>query len=324
MHGHRLALIILSWVYLVSVMFGLGLELGGTKESKDKKKAQRHLLVRGLSLNLIILPAIAFAIVRALHASDDVTVALLLLVSAPGARFAPQLVRLGGGNTALGVEVTLFLAKITGFTAAPVAKWLLTQRSIEVRELPFLLQLVLLQLAPFFLGKWARRKRPSFAERAIRPTFAVAITIALVLLGIVLVKSDRAVLDVLHERGWLAVLALGLISPVLGWFAGGSHDQDRRALAIGANSSELPLALAIASSAFPMHGVHTALFGTWTLLALASLFLALGMRTFGARRSEGVRSGPPGPFQNRTGGAGGPRPDAPSPALRRASHSRLP
>ena len=65
------------------------------------------------------LPAVAFAITRALHASSDVAIALMLLAAVPGGRFAPHLVKLGGGDVPLSIEVTLFLAKSPAFTAAP-------------------------------------------------------------------------------------------------------------------------------------------------------------------------------------------------------------
>ena len=117
---------VLAALYLVSMMFALGLELGGTpKESKEKKRAKRRMLVRGLVMNLVVLPAVAFGITRALHSSSDVAIALFLLASVPGGRFAPHLVKLGGGDVPLAIEVTLFLAKLTAFTAAPTARWLL-------------------------------------------------------------------------------------------------------------------------------------------------------------------------------------------------------
>ena len=80
---------ILSAAYLVSMMFALGLELGGgPKETKEQKRAKRRMLVRGLFLNLVVLPLVAFGITRALHARSEVAVALLLLAVVPGGRYA--------------------------------------------------------------------------------------------------------------------------------------------------------------------------------------------------------------------------------------------
>jgi BASS family bile acid:Na+ symporter len=285
MRAMGLAVAILSGLYLVSMMFALGLELGGgPKESKSEKRIGRRVLMRGLLLNLVVLPLVTFGITRAMHVSGDVTIALLILVAAPGGRYAPHLVKLAGGNMPLAVEVTLFLAKITGFTAAPTAKWMLTLRSLEVRELPFIVQLLVLQLAPYYLGKWLRRAHRPLAEKALHPAHWTAIGAAVATLAMVMAKGDRGIFELLHDRAWFAVLAVLVASPILGWLAGGGRAGDRWALAVGANTRELALALVVASLAFPGSGVHTALFGIWSLMAFASFALASALR---ASRAKG-------------------------------------
>jgi hypothetical protein len=125
-------------------------------------------------------------------------------------------------------------------------------------------------------------------------------------LVVVLLRDDRGLDDMLRDRSWLAVAVVGIAAPLLGWLVGGPDEGNRRALAIGANARELGLALVIASLAFPDPGVHTALFGIWSMYAIASFLLAAGMRAYGRSgpgatvRAEGrapeaagaVRSGP--------------------------------
>ncbi len=270
---------LLSSAYLVSMMFALGLELGvGPKESKTEKRGKRRMLAWGLAFHLLALPALAFGVTRLLHLSDDVTIALLILMVAPGGRFAPHLVKLSGANVALAIEVTLFLAKLTGFTAAPLAKWMLTLHSLEVRELPLIAQLVLLQLLPYVIGKQLRKRDRARADQLMRPAHRLAIFFAVASLVVVLVKGDRGLGDLLGQRGWIAVAIVTLASPVLGWFAGGAKRVNRKAFAIMADSRELALALVIASIAYPGTGVHTALFAIWSVMAFASFFLATALR----------------------------------------------
>jgi bile acid:Na+ symporter, BASS family len=243
-------------------------------------------------------------VTRALHASGDVAIALLILVAAPGGRFAPHLVKLGAGEVPLAVELTLFLAKITAFTAAPTAKWLLTVHSLDIRELPLILQLLLLQILPFYAGKWLRKKHRPIADRLVKPAERLALAAMLAVFVAVLLREDRGLFELMSDRSWLAVALVGIAAPILGWLVGGPHAGDRRALAITANSREIGLALVIASLAFPDRGVHTAIFGIWSMYTIASVLLASGMRTYGgvgprlkARGQApavpaGVRSGP--------------------------------
>jgi BASS family bile acid:Na+ symporter len=289
MHALRTVTTLLSAVYLVSMMFALGLELGGAaKESKEQKRAKRRMLVWGLAVNVIVFPAVAFGIAHLLHASSEVTIALMLLASVPGGRFAPHLVKLGGGNVALSVELTLFLAKLTAFTAAPTARWLLGLPSLDVRELPLIAQLVILQIVPLVAGKWLRRKHRPLADRLLRPAHTFAITAMIAVFATVLFKEDRGLVEILGDRAWLAVAVTGLAWPLLGWLLGGREDGDRRAFAVTADAREIALALLLASLAFSTNrGVHTAIFGIWSLYAILSVLIAAGMRALPKVRARG-------------------------------------
>jgi hypothetical protein len=109
----------------------------------------------------------------------------------------------------------------------------------------------------------------------------VAIGVLLTGVPVVLLRDDRGILALLDTRSWLAILAVMVVSPVVGWLFAGRHDAERRTFAIGANCRELALALTMASFAFPDKGVHTALYGIWSMLGIASFLLASGMRTYG-------------------------------------------
>jgi bile acid:Na+ symporter, BASS family len=288
MPGLRMLTTALAALYLVSMMFTLGLELGAApKESREKKRAKRLMLVRGLVINLVVLPAVAFGITRALHASSDVAIALLLLAAVPGGRFAPHLVKLGGGDLPLAVEVTLFLAKLTAFTAAPTARWLLGVRAIDVHEVPLILQLVLLQIVPLYAGKWLRHKRRTLADRILNFSHAIAIACMLAVFVAVLLREDRGLVAIMSDRAWLAVALTGIAWPLLGWLLAGPNDGDRRALCIIADAREVALALLLASLAFPDRGVHTAIFGIWSIYTIVSLLLAAGMRGVPKLRARG-------------------------------------
>lgn len=291
MLGHALFTTVqaLSVLYIVTMMLALGLELGGgPKESRDEKRRKRRALVVGLLFNLILLPLVTFGVVRALHLSNAVSVALLLLAASPGGRYAPHLVKIGRGDVALSVETTLFLAKMSCVTAVPFAKWMLTLRTLEIHEVPFLLQLVLLQLLPFYAGKWLKRQRPDLAQRVMRPTHALAIAAVLAIVVLVALQTEKWV-EVFDARGWLAVACVGVAAPLLGWLLAGHDERRRRTFAIGSGARELGLALVMASFAFRSRPeVHAALLGVATLFALVSFLLALATRRL-ARRTGSRR-----------------------------------
>ena len=241
----------------------------------------------------MVLPAVAYAIVRALHATGDVAIALMLLAAVPGGRFAPHLVKLGHGDVPLAVELTMFLAKLTAFTAAPTARWLLGVHGIDVHELPLILQLLLLQLVPLYAGKWLRRKHRSLADRILRPAHGIAIAAMMAVFVAVLLREDRGLVQLVSDRAWLAVAVTGIAWPLLGWLLAGRAEGDRRTFAIVADAREVALALVLASLAFPGPGVHTALFGIWSIYAIVTMLLATGMRALPRITARGRAPGAP-------------------------------
>jgi BASS family bile acid:Na+ symporter len=293
MHALRAITTVLSAVYLVSMMFALGLELGAEKESKAEKRVKRRMLVWGLVVHLVIFPAIAYGFARALHARSDVAIALILLAAVPGGRFAPHIVKIGNGNVPLTIEVTIFLAKFTAFTAAPTARLLLGVHALDVRELPLILQLILLQIVPLYAGKWIRRKHQSTASRLLQPAQRVALVAMLTVFAAVLLREDRGLVELAHDRAWIAVAATGIAWPLVGWLLAGRRPENRRAFAILANARELALALVLASLAFPAHGVHTAVFGVWSIYTIVSMLIAGAMRS--SVRARGRAPGAPAP-----------------------------
>jgi BASS family bile acid:Na+ symporter len=278
-------------VYLASTMFALGLEIGGApKETKEQSREKWHLVARGLVVNLLVLPLLTFGTVRALHASSVIATALILLVASPGGGFAPHLVRIGGGDVPLAVELAILLGKITGFTAVPTAKWMLTLKTLEIRDLRFLAEILLVLFVPMLLGKWLRRRHRATGDRWLRPARRFAVGMALVTFVVVLVKADEGVrrLLVAHGHGWIAVAVVGLAGPLVAWIAGGRHVGARRTFSIGANARDCALALMMASVAFPQSAIHQAIVGIWSVYALTGLLIALGMRTFGRTPARGT------------------------------------
>jgi BASS family bile acid:Na+ symporter len=264
-------------VYLVVMMFSMGLELGGRPvESKEAKRQKRRLLLRGLAVNLLVLPCVAVILTHAFGTSGDVGLALLVTAASPGGRFAPHLTRIASADLGLSVEVTLWLAKLVAFTAPLTAGWMLHVHRVELREVTFIAQLLVLQLLPYLAGKWVRRHRIELARRIDRPVRIASWGISFVVLAIVLlVGTDlRRVAALSTDRGWGVVLLFGVCSLAAGWLVGGPDAESRRALAISANARNLALALMLASLSLGSHSVLLATIGIWIVLSVMDLAYA--------------------------------------------------
>ncbi|MDB4970264.1 MAG: Bile acid:sodium symporter [Myxococcales bacterium] len=272
----------LTGAYLVTMMLSMGLELGAApKEQGAAKRSQRRLLLRGLAINLVLLPLVALVVVRALHTRGDVALALLVLAATPGGRLAPQLTRIARGELGLSVEITLFLGKLTAFTAPLTVEWMLGARSIKVHELTLVAQLAVLQILPYLAGKMIRRRRPSFAARLLHVARFSALACVVAIVAFLVVHREIRSVLLIGGNGWAALLCVAAISLLLGWLLGGPSVRTRRAVALSVNARDLALALVIASLAYPGGGLQSLLFAEWLVFIAFSLAFAAVSRRHG-------------------------------------------
>ena len=197
------------------------------------------------------------------------------------------MVRLAGAELGFGVELILLLAKITCFTAPPTLRWLLSVHHFHFAELPFLLKLVLLQMAPLLVAKWLRR-RTQRAEELYRPARWIGRCTAAIILGLVAVEGGVRGLLYLGDRGWLAVIIVAAGSSALGWLLAAPRWSDRTSVAVSINAKSPALALVLAIDISPRATLQVALFGAFLVLTLLSYALAWLARR---RLHEPVRSG---------------------------------
>jgi BASS family bile acid:Na+ symporter len=262
--------------FLIVMMFSLGLELGAQpRKTKETKRHERRLIVRALVLNLVVLPLIAFALVRGMHRSGVVAAAVLLAAATPGGRFAPHLAKVARGDLGLAVEITLFLAKLTAFTAPVTIKWLLGVPRIELHDLVLIAQLLLLQVLPYLVGRRLRRASPRLAERLARPLLALEAALGIAFFAVLLGRGALAGLRTVGPADWGAGFAFALLSLGSGWLAGGPEPEARRSFAVTAAARNLALGLLVASALFPGGSVQLALLGIWLMcLAVDTVFAA--------------------------------------------------
>ena len=281
---------VLTGVYLTAMMFSVGIGLRGGPRPAAAKHGQRVLQLRGLLLNLVLIPAVAVVLTRSLHLTSDVAFALLIVAACPGGRFAPDLTKKAAGDVPLATTQIFLLTKLAPFTAPLTTKWLLGLHQLHVASRPMILSGLLLQTLPLYAGKMLARHRADTATRLRRPLASAVAVSSFAVLAVLVWRSGLASLEILGDRGWLAVAGVAATSLMLGWFFGGARVESRRALVAGGLSRNVALALLLAGLAFPgRHHVQLAVFGIWWILLGAGYTFALIAR----RRSSSCTIGRP-------------------------------
>jgi BASS family bile acid:Na+ symporter len=104
-------------VGLAFIMFSLGL---GLRVDDFRRIVQRpRMVVVGLFAQVVLLPAIAFAIATLLSLDTELAVGLMILAACPGGVTAGMATRLAGGDTALSISLTA-LTSLLAFVSVPL------------------------------------------------------------------------------------------------------------------------------------------------------------------------------------------------------------
>jgi bile acid:Na+ symporter, BASS family len=256
----------LAITYLATMMFSIGLLLGGRpKPERQVRRHERHLLIRALVIDLVVLPVVAWSILRLVGAHGRAATALLLLAAAPGSRILPLLARRAQGELGLSVEISLWLAKLTAFTAPVTLALLIDIGRVHVHDLRIILALVCIQLLPYLAGRSVRHHWSSLATRLTKPLDIACAVLVVAVLALVVAGGKLEGLVLIGATGWLAVLSFSALSLTIGWFSGGRSGSVRRSFALAVNSRDLSLSLTLGLLAFPARHVELPLFGAWLI-----------------------------------------------------------
>ncbi len=99
------------FAFVLSSMFSMGLNMTAQKILGPLRSPQ--LVLSALAANFVLVPALAYLIVRAVGADRPLAIALLLMGTASGAPFFPKLVEFARGNVALAIGLMALQMAVT-------------------------------------------------------------------------------------------------------------------------------------------------------------------------------------------------------------------
>jgi len=238
---------------LATIMYGMGLTL----RLNDFKRILIYpkAVFTGLVSQLLLLPAIAFALVYSIDVKPEYAVGLILIAACPGGPTSNLIAFLGKCDTALSISLTALSSLITIFTIPIIVNLGLElfYDSGQIIRLPVLrtiLQIMVITVIPVGFGMFTRSKIPVLAERAIRPV-KLASTLFIILVIVAVVFNDREmVLPAFKDTG-LWALILNVVTMATGFLTGrlmGLPMPQKSSISIETGIQNGTLAIAIAAS----------------------------------------------------------------------------
>lgn len=239
---------------LTVLMFDLGLTLEGKDFLMVVKRPKA--ILAGLLGQLILLPAIAFALATALNLSPVFFIGLILIACCPGGSSSNVFSMLAKGDVALSVSLTALSSIITLFTVPVIMQWTTSAIGSEIGvTLPvgnLLVQNIITMLIPILIGLGIRRWYPKTAQKIDAVLSKCAFPALMLLAGIFFVQHRTTIVDNFTSLG-LTVTML-LIAAVL--LAGGLSrlfklaGNERKTIVIEVGMQNAAQAIAIATSPF--------------------------------------------------------------------------
>ena len=270
------------WIpYLLGiVMLGMGLTL----TFKDFAEVTRNpkAVVIGVVAQFVVMPLIAFLLVKLFQLPPDLAIGVILVGSCPGGTSSNVMTFLARGNTALSVACTT-ISTLLAPVLTPAVFYLFASQWLDINAGAMFISVLKIVLLPIFAGviirTFLKEKVEQFSQTM--PLISV-IAIVLIVTAVVSVSKDRII-----ESG-LMIFAIVALHNGLGYLIGygvarlfklSNFDSKAVSIEVGMQNSGLGAALAaIHFKANPVIAVPSAVFSFWHNISgpiLAMIFNAM-------------------------------------------------
>ncbi|WP_353950017.1 bile acid:sodium symporter family protein [Knoellia sp. S7-12] len=264
-------------IALAVIMFGLGLSLtpGDFRRVAQSPRAVAIALV----CQLVILPLVAFGLVKLFDLPPLLAVGFVILAASPGGTTANLYSHLFRGDVALNITLTAINSVIAIVTLPLLTGWAIAHFVDESTQIGLqfdkLLQVFAIVLIPVLAGMLVRHRSAAFADRMDRPVrTASAILLIAVVVGAMFSERDN-ITTYLVQVGVVAAIFC-LISLTVGYLIprrlGLTEDQAVACgFEIGIHNSTLAIAMAITVIGNAEMSVPSAVYGV-LMFPIAAVF----------------------------------------------------
>lgn len=264
-------------IALAVIMFGLGLALtpGDFRRVAQSPRAVAIALV----CQLLLLPLVAFGLVKLFDLAPLLAVGFMILAASPGGTTANLYSHLFRGDVALNITLTAINSVIAIVTLPLVTGWAIAHFVAESTQIGLqfdkLLQVFAIVLIPVLIGMSVRHRSPAFADRMDRPVrTASAVLLLLVVVGAMISEKEN-ITTYLAQVGFVAGLFC-LLSLTVGYLIprglGLTEDQAVACgFEIGIHNSTLAIAMALTVIGNAEMSVPSAVYGV-LMFPIAAVF----------------------------------------------------
>jgi len=240
---------------LAFIMFSLGLSLTIEDFSRVIKQPKDFLI--GLICQIILLPIVAFLIVKIWPISPELAIGVIIISVAPGGVTSNILTFLSKGDVALSISLTAIVSLLSVITVPYVlisSIYLLGYDSLikDISLLSMAIQMFLIVAIPTLIGMILRKFLTNFAIKFSNITNKISIFLfVFVLVGAIVSEKDN-IIEYFAEAG-LVTLFLNILMMILAFYIAsffGSAPPQKKAISIECGLQNGTLAIFIGTTLF--------------------------------------------------------------------------
>lgn len=204
-------------LFIIMLGMGMSLVINDFKQVAKFPKA----VILGLIGQILVLPVLAFILVKLLNVTPVIAVGVMLVAVCPGGSSSNLISHLAKGDTALSISLTAISSLITVFTIPLIVGFSMAHfmSADQVIELPVgktILTLIVITLLPVTLGMLIKAKYSAFASRQETKVNIFSGLFLAFLVFAIIYQQPHVVIQGFYSTG-LVVLSLNIFSMLAGY-----------------------------------------------------------------------------------------------------------
>ena len=242
-------------IALALIMLGLGLGLTIQDFTRVAKQPKDFLV--GLICQLILLPIIAFILIKILNTPMELALGVMIIAAAPGGVTSNVLTKFAKGDVALSVSLTAIISLVSivsvpfiVFKSADLLQ--VSYASSEISMTGISLKMFLVVTLPVIIGMIIRKLATNFVSTNTLLVQRISITLFAIVFLAIWVEEWENIISYLSQAG-LITLILNIVMMFVGFYAAkmfASGAKQRKCISLECGLQNGTLAVFVASQIF--------------------------------------------------------------------------
>jgi BASS family bile acid:Na+ symporter len=242
-------------IALALIMLGLGLGLTIQDFTRVAKQPKDFLV--GLICQLILLPIIAFILIKIFNTPMELALGVMIIAAAPGGVTSNVLTKFANGDVALSVSLTAIISLISiisvPFIVFKSADFLqVSYASSEISMIGISLKMFLVVTLPVIIGMLIRKFATNFVSKNTLLIQRISIILFAIVFLAIWVEEWENIISYLSQAG-LITLVLNIVMMIMGFYVAkmfASGAKQRKSISLECGLQNGTLAVFVASQIF--------------------------------------------------------------------------